>query len=198
MLSDHIPIKPQQLAGPLMLATLAIAAHYVLTDNIAYDRAALETGELWRLFTGNLAHTNDYHLMMNLGGLLAVWLLQGDEYHVRDFALVTLVSALGVSLGLYFLSPGVTWYVGLSGVLHGVFAWRVVTDLAARHQFGLALAFGLILKLGLEQQFGAAENTEKLIGQAVIVDAHLYGALVGVVTGLIISTRRQRVSDDST
>ena len=44
----------------------------------------------------------------------------------------------------------------------------------------------LALKLFREQFFGPLEDTARMIGGLVVVDAHLYGALVGLCAALVI------------
>ena len=74
---------------------------------------------------------------------------------------------------MWLFSPEVIWYVGLSGILHGLLAaiaWQ-------RYPILLVL---LMVKLGLEQLYGGLPATANLTGGAVIVDAHLYGAVIGI------------------
>ena len=192
MLKDHLALKPDQFAGPLTLAMLVIGAQFVGIESLAFERTAIAGGEFWRLLSAHVVHTNDAHLTMNLVGVLALWLLQGDEYNVRDYLTVALATAVGLSFCLYFFDSSIIWYAGLAGLLHGLFAWSVTGDIHARRHIGALLAVGLLGKLLLEQTFGAAPNAEKLIGHPVVLDAHLYGAAIGSLIGaLMLYVRRQ-------
>jgi len=192
MLRDHLALKPDQIAGPLILAAMAIAAQFVGVDALAFDRTAIESAEYWRLVSAHLVHTNEAHLMINLAGVLALWLLQGDDYNARDYLTVTFACAVGLSACLYYLDSSISWYAGLSGILHGLFAWGVTADLRARRHIGAVLVVGLLAKLLLEQNFGAAAASERLIGYPVVVDAHLYGAAIGSLIGaLMLNLQRQ-------
>src|SRR5205085_8646443 len=97
-------------------------------------------------------------------------------------------SGLAVSLGLWFGNPEVQWYVGASGALHVVMAAGTVAHLRRRDLDGWILAIFLVCKLTYEQLAGALP----FAGTAnTIVDAHLYGAIGGVVLALPLHSRRQ-------
>jgi rhomboid family GlyGly-CTERM serine protease len=186
MLINHLALKPDQVAGPFVIVGLAITAHFFGIAGLTFDRAAIQSGEYWRLLSGHLVHTNDSHLAMSLAGVLALWLLQGDDYNTRDYLTAAMTSAVGVSACLYYLDNDVNWYAGLSGLLHGLFAWGVTADLRARRLIGPVLVTGLLAKLLLEQSFGAAPASERLLGFTVAVDANLYGAACGSLSGAIM------------
>ena len=186
MLKDHLALKTDQIAGPLVLAGLAIAAQIIGLADLTFDRVAIQSDEYWRLLSGHLVHTNGSHLGMSLAGILALWLLQGDDYNVRDYLTAAMVSAIGVSACLYYLNSSIAWYAGLSGLLHGLFAWGVTADMHARRHIGPVLVVGLLAKLLLEQTFGAAAASERLLGYPAVIDANLYGAAFGSLTGAIM------------
>jgi rhomboid family GlyGly-CTERM serine protease len=94
-----------------------------------------------------------------------------------------LVAAAAASAGLLLLSPEIAWYVGLSGVLHGMLAAGAIASLKARPMLGWALLALLAGKLLLEWQAGGDSAVSSLVGGAVITDAHLYGAAAGVICG---------------
>jgi len=193
MLKDHLALKPDQVAGPLVIASLAITAQFVGLAGLTFDRVAIQSDEYWRLISAHLVHTNDSHLAMSLTGVFALWLLQGDDYNARDYLTTTMSSAVGVSACLYYLDSSVNWYAGMSGLLHGLFAWGVTVDLRARRHIGPVLAFGLLAKILLEQTFGAAPASERLLGYPVVIDANLYGAAFGSLSGVIMLYVRREV-----
>ena len=186
MLKDYLALKPDQVAGPIVIAGLSIIAQFIGFSGLTFDRAAIQSGEYWRLISGHLVHTNDSHLAMSLAGVLVLWLLQGDDYNVRNYLTAAMTSAVGVSACLYYLNSGVNWYAGLSGLLHGLFAWGVTADLSARRHIGPILVVALLAKLLLEQTFGASPASDRLLGYPVVIDANLYGAAFGSLSGVII------------
>ena len=109
---------------PICLALITVllaAAGNNATELLRYHTADIRAGELWRLFTGNLVHLGWSHTLMNLLGLGLIWGLFWDCFFQRQWLIITLISGLTVSLGLFLLNPELVWYVGLSGLLHGLF-----------------------------------------------------------------------------
>lgn len=153
---------------------------------LRYDRADILHGQIWRLFTGNFVHANWRHLLIDLAGLLLWTALAGYLETRRSYLLLLVGSGLGVGLGLLLLDPGVAWYVGLSGILHGLFAASAIGLLSRREWLGgLSLLAALSLKIIWEQRCGDL-GTAHLLGVPVVVDAHLYGAVTGGAIALAL------------
>ncbi|MFP4294338.1 MAG: rhombosortase, partial [Halothiobacillaceae bacterium] len=127
------------------------------------------------------------HLAANMAGLLVWTALAGSMETARTFVTGLLVTGLAVTLGLLLFNPGVGWYVGFSGILHGLFAMSAMRLLFRREWLaGLSLVAALVFKLLWEQQNGAL-GTEQLIGAPVLVDAHLYGVVAGAACALVLA-----------
>lgn len=152
---------------------------------LRYDREAILHGQWWRLLTGNFVHLGWPHLWLDLAGLLLVWLLFKDHIPTRAWIATTLFSCLGVGLGLLWFSPHLTWYVGLSGALHGMFATGAILSIRMGYRFEFVLIALLAFKLFWEQHFGPLPGSEEYSGGHVVVDAHLYGAISGAVLALL-------------
>lgn len=149
-----------------------------------YERGAIESGELWRLITGHLVHLGTGHLLMNVAALIAIRGLVDDLLEAADWVGAMLASALVIDAGLYLVSADVDWYVGLSGVLHGLLAAGIVAMLRPQPVFAGFLAVGLVAKLVWEQAVGPLPFTESASGGPVIVASHLYGAAGGAAYAL--------------
>ncbi len=153
---------------------------------LLFDRAAIFSGEAWRLLSGHFLHLDLFHALLNG---LSLWLIHhlflGDR-RSDAWLPVLLGSMLMVSGGLLCCNPEVGWYVGLSGALHGLFLWGVWT---APRACRLSVAFGLtlllVIKIVWEQGVGGTLVPGGWFSGAVIVDAHLYGALAGMVSLII-------------
>ena len=156
-----------------------------LTNVLVYHRAFIIQGELWRLFTGHLLHTNGYHILLNLAALFMLWRLHGRFYTIKNFTALFVFCSLITSLGIYYGSPSLTQYVGLSGVLHGVFVFGALRDIAAKDKTGYLLFIGVWLKIVHEQLYGASVNIRDLIAADVAIDAHLWGAIGGLIFSII-------------
>jgi rhomboid family GlyGly-CTERM serine protease len=152
---------------------------------LRYERSAVLDGrEWWRLLSGHLVHGSPRHLLLNGAGLALVALLFARDYTARAWLLILALSVAAIDLGFVLFEPQLQWYVGLSGVLHGAMAagavawWRRETKPLA-----LALTLALAAKLAWEQWHGALPFSGDM---PVIVDAHLYGAIGGVIAAALI------------
>lgn len=167
------------LAVPATLALPSIAIAIAGTQARAwlrYEREQILAGELWRLLTASFVHLGWSHLLMNLAALALIWMLFGRLLTTKTWLLLSLASMLSVSLGLLLFSPEIGWYVGLSGMLHGLFVAGVMASLRAGHRLELALLALLLGKIVWEQAYGPLPGTAEFAGGAVVTDAHLYGA----------------------
>ncbi|MDM8567465.1 rhombosortase [Candidatus Halobeggiatoa sp. HSG11] len=158
---------------PCCIIVIAIFVQWLDID-IRYSRAGMENGEYWRLITAHFAHLSWTHLILNAISLLIIWELTTKSYSLWWI----LICGLGISLGLWLFSPEVTWYVGMSGILHGLLA-----TIAWLHYPILLIL--LIAKLVWEQLYGGLLATTILTGGTVIVDAHLYGTIIGISLQII-------------
>lgn len=180
----------------VMISTVLALGGQTVTEALRYQRGAILEGQWWRLISGNLVHLGWSHLLLNLAGLVLVWLLFHHALSLRSWIVVTLASALAVGAGLLLFDPALQWYVGLSGALHGLFAAGLVAALSSGNRAEWLLLMLFVAKLTWEQLVGTMPGTAELAGGNVIVDAHLYGAVGGAVTAgaLVMLRKRRRVS----
>jgi membrane associated rhomboid family serine protease len=97
------------------------------------------------------------------------------------------MSALLQSIGFYVLLPQVTAYVGLSGVIHTLYvvgALRLLQQPKERI-FAVVLLCLVTLKLLTERLGQGISVTEQMIGGHVLIEAHLFGAVIGLVYEVI-------------
>lgn len=180
-------------------------------SHFRYDRAALASGEVWRLITAHLVHLNTPHLLFNLLGL---WLLCELLWHelplLHGLGLLG-SAAIGIGALLWWFHPELVWYAGLSGALHGLWAgcalaglWPASPNSNDRPAMSRSSGWsrlkmhwplsrcicltGILLlaaKLAIEYRYGASPRAIQAIGSPVVTVAHLYGAMVGVCYVLI-------------
>ncbi len=181
---------------PLAIAALALALGFggeAARVWGRYEREALELGELWRLATAHLVHLGWGHLVMNVTALLLLGALFDELLEPLEWLGAAVVSAAAIDAGLYLLEHDVGWYVGLSGVLHGLLAFGALRLLPKRRAFAAVLLAVLGGKLVLEQTVGVLPWSSLGTGGPVIVAAHLYGAAGGVLAvGAAVLLRRVR------
>jgi len=173
----------------LLVALILYIGGELTGGGFRFDRSAISGGELWRLASGHFVHLGGPHLALNAAGLALVWFLVGQVFDGRQWLLVLGVSLMTMDLGLWFLNPGLEWYVGLSGLLHGFLAAGLVERLRRPDRETLVLAALVLGKLVWEQLSGPMPGSESTAGGPVVVDAHLYGALGGVLAALVLRIR---------
>jgi rhomboid family GlyGly-CTERM serine protease len=155
---------------------------------LSFDRGAIGAGQWWRLLSAHFVHIDLEHAVLNSLGLVLMWALFARDYSPWRWAAIYCGSAIAVSLGLWFFNPELQWYVGASGALHGVMTAGTIAHLRRRDLDGWILATFIVGKIAYEQSAGALP----LAGTVnTIVDAHLYGAIGGVVLALLLNSRRQ-------
>lgn len=178
---------------PAALLTLTIVLQWfapLTVPALRYDRTAVAAGEVWRLVTGNLVHLNWPHLALNLAGLVLIWVLFARGWSLRLWCGAFLAGALAVGAGLFLFDPRLQWYVGLSGVLHALFAVGVLVEPGFRPWERAVLLAALAAKIAWEQVVGPTPGVAALIDGAVVVQAHLYGAVGGLVFGIAVRAAR--------
>ena len=159
---------------------------------LRFDRTGITAGEAWRLLTGHLVHLGVTHALLNLVGLALVWFLVGRAFSTRQWLWIIAGSVAAIDVGLWFGNPSLEWYVGLSGLLHGMLAAGIVAGLAARSGEAVVLAVVVAGKLAWEQFAGPLPGSEATSGGAVIVDAHLYGVIGGTLVAATMIRVRGR------
>jgi hypothetical protein len=93
-----------------------------------------------------------------------------------------LASMAAIDAGLWLCDSTVAWYVGSSGVLHGVMAAGTLAQLRRGEATGWVLLAFLAGKLAYEHWVGALP----LAGSVVVVDAHLYGVAGGALAAAFL------------
>jgi len=181
-------ISPRQagwLLGLLILVVVLLElGGDVVRDWCRYDRASVLQGEYWRLVTGHLVHASWMHAIENLAGVGLLAALFPRDYSLRQWLLLTLASLVAIDVGFLWNEPQLDWYVGLSGVLHGLLAagavawWRFESSVLA-----VILTAIFLGKMTYEQLYGSLPSTSTL---TVVSEAHVYGAAAGLVAGLLL------------
>jgi rhomboid family GlyGly-CTERM serine protease len=153
---------------------------------LRYDAAAIGAGQWWRLLTGNFVHLGWWHLFLNEMGLAVLVLLCPERLSWPVWARRILLLSLGMSTGLYFFVPTTAWYVGMSGVIHGLFVLGLGRQvLIGRDLIAAGCLAYLLGKIAWEMIAGVPVSDEAALGGSVLVESHLYGSLSAVVYGLM-------------
>jgi rhomboid family GlyGly-CTERM serine protease len=151
-----------------------------------YQREDILLGQWWRLVSGHFVHLNWKHLILNNAGLVVIWMLYRRIVSQRAWWLLALGSIIVIDIGLLVIHPDIKWYVGLSGILHGLFAGGAIMNFYLFGKKGSLFLVLLIVKLVWEQFSGPLPGSAELSGGRVITEAHLYGAIGGSLTMLLL------------
>ena len=155
---------------------------------LGFDREALAHGEWWRAITAHFVHLDAQHTLLNLLGLVLMWALFARDFSPLRWLAIYLAASLSISVCLWFFDPQVTWYRGTSGALHGVMTAGTLAHLRRRDLVAWILVLFIAAKLSYEQLAGAMPFQD---AGTTVVDAHLYGALGGLVMALFLRSRGQ-------
>jgi rhomboid family GlyGly-CTERM serine protease len=187
--SKSVWLLPVLLLG--VAAVLAVSGDWG-RELLRYDRAAIADGQVWRLISGHLVHLGWPHFLLNGAGLLLIFHLVGSRFSTSQWLAIALVSVVSIDIGFWIWQPQLLWYVGLSGMLHGFLAAGVLGGLrSGQLDYWLIAAF-LLIKLSYEQLLGPLPGSEGTTGGNVVVAAHLYGAVGGMLIGAYLTFRKAR------
>lgn len=176
--------SPGALVSVLFVFSFLIVSLFdeSLGEVLEFNRRLIEQGEYWRILTGNYVHFGWYHTVMNslsalLIGVFLFWVL---PWRLSLFLLLIIPFLEGLSLYLFSLEIEV--YRGFSGAVYGlalvglVLNWRINPPITS-----LVIA-GLLGKLIYERMPEYDTNfLIEEIGVPVAIDAHLWGAVAGVI-----------------
>lgn len=174
------------LLATLLLVLLLLGGGAAALAALRFERQAIAAGAAWRLLTGHFVHLGWQHGLADGAGLVLLWALFARALAPRDWAWVLAGSLVAIDAGLWWLTPGLQWYAGLSGLLHGGWAAGSAAGTARRDPASVLLLLALVFKLAWEDLHG----TSLVLGDLpVVTQAHLYGAAGAL---LLLGLRRLR------
>ncbi len=149
----------------LILTVAVYAIQFVSPDarewlysSLQHDNAALATGELWRMVTHALLHSQGslMHILFNMYALYLFGPALERQVGSAPFGIFYLASAAAGSAAAFFLGPPSMLAVGASGAIFGLFgawiyiSWRLRNSAGGRSRFNqlfVLLAINLALPL---------------------------------------------------
>ena len=187
------------LFGVLLLAALQLIPH--APDALRFERSAFDRGVLWPLLTSQLVHLSIAHAALNASALMLSLLVWGRWISLRHQLTGLAGGAMGVALLLAFDTEA-SYYAGLSGALHGLWAGNAIMLLVlprsgvseesapdgwpvpaaclhggSRQRMTALILAALVIKLWLQ----AGDSPERLSGwlQVPVYDPAHWAGLVG-------------------
>ena len=141
-------------------------------------------GEWWRIVSSGFLHGGLIHLALNMFVLFILGQVLEPAIGTARFVAVYLVSLIAGAVGALIMSDPVTFTVGASGAIYGLF---VATILIARQrgqmQVVQQLAFWLVINLVFTF---AASN--------ISVGGHIGGIVGGTIGALIVVAAERRIA----
>ena len=194
MIPEASPATPAVWLPPLLIvaasAVLEMAGAPV-TELLRYDRVAVDAGQWWRLLSGNFVHLGWWHWFLNALSFVLLIFLCPEQRPARSWLLSVAVIGTGMCLCLHLFSPRLSTYVGLSGLVYGLFALGFGRQIAAGDRFAIACLAFVAARIVWELMIGAPASEEGLIGGSVVAESHLYGVLSAVVYGVAAGAFRR-------
>jgi rhomboid family GlyGly-CTERM serine protease len=188
----------RRMGGASLLLTAAALVTWLLPASVMnamqYERAAIASGEVWRLVTCHWTHWTTQHFGWDAITFLFIGV--ACERRSRGQMLVTLlIAAVLIPLGVMLLQPGLRTYRGLSGLDSALFALlaaqMLFDSIRERRWIGVAaagaLAVGFVAKTCIEQVGGNAVFVDT--SNAVFVPVPL-AHLIGAIAGTAVATYR--------
>jgi rhomboid family GlyGly-CTERM serine protease len=168
----------------VLLATIVLLglAEPISSQWLMFDRDAINEGQIWRLFSAHFVHLSAAHLLGNSLGIVLLAYIAGRSLNNLIGILLVTWCVFVVGIGLYGYAGYLEYYVGLSGVLHGLLL--VAPFVSTFYSRGIAACFLLIIvsKVAWEQSsFYDDMSMVGVIGGRVEANAHLLGVIAGLL-----------------
>jgi len=182
MLSARLQNPHHRMRVLVYLALVSMLVCQLFFNQAIYLRTELWS-QPWRLWTAHWVHITLLHWLFNAAALV---LLPEIFWRARPrlFVLLWFVLPVTISLMFCFFLPNLTAYAGLSGVLHGIYLALALdairSSVLAERRMGWLISAGAVGKVAFEAYSGSSQTAE-LIGANVILAAHQYGAVLGVL-----------------
>jgi rhomboid family GlyGly-CTERM serine protease len=178
----RLELTPALAAGLVCLA-LAWAGEPV-SVGLAYDRQAILSGELWRLWTAHAVHFSPQHALADTLALAVLATLAERLANARTAWVALVAGPPLISLGLLAVSPGLQEYRGASGlaVMMAVLcAGLLWSKCGARGKCVLTALATLLLGKTVAEACGGSSGVAGLPSGVVVAwQAHVLGAACAV------------------
>jgi rhomboid family GlyGly-CTERM serine protease len=151
---------------------------------LIYDRSAILSGQIWRMFTGHWVHFSTSHLIYDSLALgIAGWMIEIQK--LRHFGWLSLLAPWLISAGLLLFEPQMKFFGGLSALATTAIVYLALSglhDAALWRWICRATLLGVVAKIIFETTTGRMMFAS--IGNVpVTVSAvgHICGAVVGTL-----------------
>lgn len=152
---------------------------------LEFDRQQVLNGQIWRIWTGHLVHTNSSHFVLNIMAAMILYFAFFKTIQVGELLLYGFVFAALISVTLLCIYPSLSWYNGLSGLLHALVVYFSVRLARDENKIFWAGLIAVWVKVFVEA-IRAYSGFESLVGDMIVItEAHLIGAFFGTLIAFI-------------
>lgn len=158
---------------------------------LVYDRSAVGSGEIWRLWTTHWVHRDFVHGFGNAIAFGLAALIMRPCVAPGVTLLVTLSSCVTVSVALWWMHPDIPAYIGASGVTHALWVVAIGVVVIARPTlWGWCAAAAISRWAWWSMEFGPRPwNLDP--AAVVAVGVHQSGMVVGGISLFIVAWTRR-------
>lgn len=168
----------------VVVLLLGQVLHEPLFSRCYLDSTRIYDGEIWRLWSAYLVHSNWPHLWLNLGGVLVLGVVWRGLWSQQTWFLLTLYLMSSVSLIYLIRHPAGTLYFGFSAVSYGLIVAALVTSLPKHYVVNSVVLVVIVWRLFDQLHVsGSTDALAQWIGAPVAVMSHWYGATAGLLWG---------------
>ncbi|MGN7100432.1 rhombosortase [Ralstonia holmesii] len=169
-------VHPGFLAAALLMLALQ-AGGVTIADTLRYERAAIASGEVWRLISGHFVHFNWAHCLLNVGGLIVLAVILPASLCVWRCCLWL---AASIGLVLFLALPGLQHYAGFSGIAYGL-AVVALLPRVPDEPIAAVVLFALVARALWQWLDTGNADAMPWLGAPPLAAAHLAGLAAGAL-----------------
>ncbi len=176
---NELSHKPLIIILLLCLVAMLLPVH--MREQLYFHIPLIKQGEYWRFFSGHFIHYSWLHCLSNSAGLLILASVFNNNKDRIKWLLPIVFILLVVSCGLLLFSQQLTWYVGFSGILTGLFVYACIATIAENRTLSVLML--LVILVYVVSQFVSGELTES--DSLTMIYTSSYALAFGVLGGLL-------------
>lgn len=163
--------------GLVLLSGVLLLLPPAAVEALRYDRSAVAAGQWWRLLTANFVHLGWWHYSLNAASVALLLALCPERLPGWDWAARIVLVSLGTCLGMYAGANGISTYVGLSGMIYGLFFLGLGAQAWSGDRFAWFCMAFLAARITWEFVVGIPHSEEALVGGRIVPESHLFGVI---------------------
>ena len=183
--SQTTPYASLGLAGLLLVSALMTGLPDEMQQSLKLYTDHRFSSHPWGAITGHLLHYSWPHFLLNATGLMLWASIYGRQKHLLYWISITVFIMLVVDVGL-FAQANFSWYVGFSGVLHGLLVHGALLGEGIKNPLNRVLLIALFIKIGTESVGLLPDLSRTVTSIDTAYETHLYGLTGGLLSSLVL------------